>query len=170
MYEHYIHINNIPAGDILKRILSKENISQRQLALSLNVPPQRINEFILGKAKVTPELSLEIENYLGINQPGFFYKIQANYEIYSILQKQKKKSPLDEFFSPSLFWDIRMEDLDWDKNSRWIIKRVFEYGNEKEIEKTIDFYGKNFVLNTLNSIQEERFKKRREDNMLKYLK
>ena len=31
-------------------------------------------------------------------------------------------------FSAHLFWDVRREDLDLDKHSEYIIKRVLEYG------------------------------------------
>ena len=31
-------------------------------------------------------------------------------------------------FSTYLFWDVKREDLDMEKHSRYIIKRVLEYG------------------------------------------
>ncbi len=58
----------------------------------------------MGKSKVTPELSLEMENYLGINHPGFFYKIQANYDVtLPFKNKRKKATPED---SPHLYFGI----------------------------------------------------------------
>ena len=66
MHEQYFSIVTIPAGEILKRILSKMNLSQRQLAVMINELPLRINDLILGKKRFTPEQSLEIEKALGI--------------------------------------------------------------------------------------------------------
>ena len=31
-------------------------------------------------------------------------------------------------FSPHLFWDVEISDLDMDKDKLWIINRVLEYG------------------------------------------
>ena len=66
MYEQYFSIVTIPTGDILKRILSKENISQRQLAMKANELPQQINDLIAGRRKFTPEQLIKIEKALGI--------------------------------------------------------------------------------------------------------
>ena len=41
-------------------------------------------------------------------------------------------------FPPSLFWDA--EDIDVTKHSGYIIARVLDYGNEKDIKKLLDIY------------------------------
>ena len=45
-------------------------------------------------------------------------------------------------FNKSLFWDTKIEKINWIRNKKWVIKRVFEYGNDLEIKEIIHFYGK----------------------------
>ena len=42
-----------------------------------------------------------------------------------------------------------MKIIDWEKNKLAVIYRVFERGNEQEIQEIIPFYGKKNVLNQL---------------------
>ena len=42
-----------------------------------------------------------------------------------------------------------MKIIDWEKNKLAVIYRVFERGNEQEIQEIIRFYGKKNVLNQL---------------------
>ena len=43
-------------------------------------------------------------------------------------------------FRQSLFWDINPERIDIEKNAPYIIERVLEHGNDKEIKWMWDFY------------------------------
>lgn len=170
MYEQYFSIVTIPAGAILKRILLKENISQRQLALKANELPQRINDLIAGRRNFTPEQSLKIEKALGIEILGFFYKIQANHAIYLVQRKEQLMHRPDlSFFRKAIFWDIDLEQLDWMDNKEWVIRRVFEYGNEKEIETILQFYGKKTVSSLLAGMKTKWNAAKRADNASRYL-
>lgn len=42
---------------------------------------------------------------------------------------------------PILFWDTKIENINWDKQKRAVIKRIFERGNEIEKNEIIRFYG-----------------------------
>jgi len=42
---------------------------------------------------------------------------------------------------PVLFWDTKMGKIDWHKQRKAVIKRVFERGNEIEKNEIIRFYG-----------------------------
>ena len=43
--------------------------------------------------------------------------------------------------SPYLFWDIDFTNLDFNKNKRLIVERVFTMGNKAEIRDIIKYYG-----------------------------
>ncbi len=170
MYEKYLTINNIPTGAILKRILSQKGISQKKLAEVTGILPQRINDYITGKRRFTPEASLKIEKQLGISISGFFYHIQSNYDIYLTIQAGRlKQHPDFSLFRKSLFWDTDIEKLDWSSNKKWIIQRVFEYGNEAEIKAVIDYYGKNIVASYLETITSHWKEDTRKTNYNKYI-
>ena len=48
-YEKYLLMNDISAGKILEVILSKKNISQKELADMSNEYPRRIHDYIKGQ-------------------------------------------------------------------------------------------------------------------------
>jgi len=154
MYEQYLSMPAVPAGAILKRILQKEHLSQREIAGKSAIYPQRINDLIVGKRKFTPEISSRLENALGIPTLGYFYRIQANYAIYSYQDEQERKHTPDlSKLGKALFWETdSLEKINWLKSANWIIQRTFECGNQQEIEEIIRFYGREKVTETLNAI------------------
>lgn len=44
-------------------------------------------------------------------------------------------------FSAYLFWDVNKDDLDMEKHSRYIIKRVLEYGMLQDWNIVKQYYG-----------------------------
>lgn len=170
MYEQYLQLSNIPCGAVLNRIMTKEGISQSQLAERSGIVRQRICDYLANRRRVTVEASLNLEKALQIDIKGFFYLIQANHDIYTCMKEQAKCYHPDlTRYRKALFWDTDVEQLDWNKNSHWIIQRVFEYGNEDEIQETIRFYGKESVEDTLAKVSDERKVDNRNANIKKYL-
>lgn len=171
MYENYIEYHDIPCGAVIERIIKKENITQRELASRSGMPFQRINDYIANRRKITPEASLKLEKALNIDYQGFFYIIQANHEVFVALKIiSENKKPDLSIFRETLFWDTDINSIDWDKNRKWVVKRVFEYGNEAEIMETIRFYGKEFIKFELTTITDAWNKESRIQNIEKYLK
>jgi plasmid maintenance system antidote protein VapI len=154
MYEQYLSTPAVPAGAILKRILRKEQFSQKEIADKSAIYPQRIHDLICGKRKFTPELSLRLEKALGISIPGYFYHIQANHDIYSYCDIQERKHTPDlSRINKSLFWETTsLDNINWIKNANWVIQRTFEYGNQQEIEEIIRYYGREKISEVLNAI------------------
>ena len=154
MFENYLQYHHIPCGAIIGRIMSKEHLTQRELANRAGIPYQRINDFIANRRKISPEVSLKLEKALNIDNQCFFYQIQTNHEIFTTITQHSELSHPDlSLFRKALFWDTDIEKLNWTKNSNWIIQRVFEYGNANEIKETIKFYGKEFIISELSSIR-----------------
>ena len=170
MYEQYLQLSNIPCGAVLNRIMTKEGISQSQLAERSGIVRQRICDYLANRRRITVEASLNLEKVLRIDTKGFFYRIQANHDIYTCLKEQTEKHhPNLNHYRKAVFWDTDIKILDWDKNRPWIIRRVFEYGGEEEILETIRFYGKEVVKEILSGITDERKAENRNKNIKKYL-
>ncbi len=51
--------------------------------------------------------------------------------------------------SKKAFWDIRFEDLDFEKNKEYIIAKVFEYGKWKDMLAITHYYGEKEVTEAL---------------------
>lgn len=170
MYEQYLNIDSVPSYAVLKRIMEKKQITQKELSHKSDVITQRINDILKGKRKFTVEISLCIERALGIDIEGFFYQIQCKHEIYKYRQLEKAKQRPDmNQFSAALFWDTNMEFMDWDKYKSWVIQRIFEYGDEAAIKEAITFYGQSTIETVLSSIRDTRKQDIRDKNLKKYI-
>ena len=153
MYEKYLSMPAVPAGAILKHILKRAALSQKEIAEKSDIYPQRINDLIQGKRKFTPELSCRLEQALGISSLGFFCIIQTNHEVFSYQDEQERKITPDlSKLHKALFWETYSFEINWIRGAKWVIQRAFEYGNKQEIEEIIRFYGREKVTKFLNAI------------------
>lgn len=137
----YLDISSVPAGAILYRIVQQKHISQITLAQKAKMIPQRINDLIMGRRRFTPQISFMLEQALGITSQGFFYKIQANHDIYQAQLADSQLKPDLNILTTTTFWDVDLSKLEWMKCQDWAIRRVLEYGSKEEIEELYRFYG-----------------------------
>lgn len=77
-----------PGEILLKDFLEPMKISQTQLAQSIHVPYQRINELVNGKRGVTPSTALRLSKFLG-NSSEFWLNLQQNWELYHVLKEEE---------------------------------------------------------------------------------
>ena len=66
-------------------------------------------------------------------------------------KKQFNNHPNIEIFRPALFWDTKIETIDWVKQKKAVIKRVFERGNEIEKNEIKRFYGEASINNIITA-------------------
>ena len=69
-----------PGEVLLEEFLNPLGLSQNRLALSISVPPRRINEIVLGKRRVTAETALRLARYFDTT-PQFWLGLQADYDL-----------------------------------------------------------------------------------------
>ena len=147
-------IKGIHPGFVLERELEKRQLRKGQFALSLGEFPQTLTAITKGKRKMNTSLALKIENLLGIEE-GYFMVLQVYYDIELEKKKQNKTqkniSPNIELLRPILFWDTDMNKIDWQKQKRAIIKRIFERGNDIEKNEIKRFYGTETINSILNN-------------------
>ncbi|CAN1485164.1 VapI Plasmid maintenance system antidote protein [Flavobacteriaceae bacterium] len=143
------HIKGIHPGLVLERELNKRHLRKGTFALSLQEYPQTLTAITKGKRGMNTALSLKIERALGLEE-GYFMILQVYYEIEEEKRKLNKSWTNLPQLRPVLFWDTKMTSLDWEKQKKAIIKRVFERGNDKEKQEIIRFYGAKIVDELLN--------------------
>ncbi len=141
-------IKGIHPGFILDRELSKRHLAKGQFALSMHEFPQTITAITKGKRKMNTSLALKIEKALGIEE-GFFMILQVYYDIAMEKQKQHAAHPDLSLLRPVLFWDTDIRSIDWKKQRRAVILRVFERGNSTEKNEILRFYGRSTVAKIL---------------------
>ncbi|WP_194766764.1 transcriptional regulator [Tamlana sp. I1] len=130
----------IHPGFILERELQKRMIRQRPFALSINEHPQTLNAIIKGKRSLNIPLALKIEEKLGIEE-GTFSILQTFYDIVSTKKKISSNTPNLSVLRKALFWDTDISKIDWNRQFKAVIHRVFERGNDTEKNEIRRFYG-----------------------------
>jgi len=48
-------------------------------------------------------------------------------------------------FRQSLFWDVNPKNIDTKKNAQYIIERILDFGNDKEVKWLWKFYDKSIL-------------------------
>lgn len=69
-----------PGEVLLADFLEPLGITQHRLALSIGVPPRRINEIVHGKRRVTADTALRLARYFGTSD-RFWINLQSRYDL-----------------------------------------------------------------------------------------
>ena len=70
-----------PGEMLLEEFLKPMGMTQRDLAKSINVPYQRINEIINGRRGITPSTALRLSKAFGVSA-DFWMNIQLRWDLY----------------------------------------------------------------------------------------
>ncbi len=71
----------IHPGEILQEdFLEGFGITQHKLAVSIGVPPRRINEIVHGKRRISADTALRLGRYFGVD-PQFWINLQARHDL-----------------------------------------------------------------------------------------
>ena len=70
-----------PGEMLLEEFLKPMGMTQRDLAKSINVPYQRINEIINGRRGITPSSALRLSKVFGVSA-DFWMNIQLRWDLY----------------------------------------------------------------------------------------
>lgn len=143
-------IKGIHPGIVLERELKQRKLGKGRFALSLQEFPQTIVSITKGKRKMNTSLALKIEHALDMEE-GYFMILQVYYDIEKEKRKQNTDAPDLIRLRPVLFWDTKMEKINWNKQKKAVIKRVFERGNDLEKKEIIRFYGEQTVNEILKN-------------------
>jgi antitoxin HigA-1 len=82
-----------PGEMLSEEFLKPMGLTQRQLADSIHVPYQRINEIVNGRRGVTPSTALRLSKYFGVS-PDFWLNIQLRWDLYFAQQAEAKELQL----------------------------------------------------------------------------
>lgn len=143
-------IRGIHPGIFVEKELKKRKIPSGRFAIAIGEFPQTLSAIINGRRSMNLTLSLKIERELGYEE-GFLMSLQLYYDIKILKQKESAGHKPDlSKFRKVIFWDTDIDKIDWMKNKRAVIERVFERGNNMEKEEIIRFYGQEEVDRYLN--------------------
>src|SRR5471032_368543 len=69
-----------PGEVLLVEYLEPLGVTQHRLAVSIGVPPRRINEIVHGKRRITADTALRMARYFGTSE-RFWMNIQGRYDL-----------------------------------------------------------------------------------------
>lgn len=108
--------------------------------MALEEHPQTLNAITKGKRGINTPLALKIERELELEE-GTLVLLQAFYEIQKAKEQETRPTPDLSVLNKALFWDTDINKIDWDRQYRAVIQRVFERGSEADKEEITHFYG-----------------------------
>lgn len=140
----------IHPGKIIAREFRKKNIAQRPVALAIGMAPQSLNQILHAKRPLPVNSALKIEKLLDF-QEGSLALLQTFYDIEIYKQKQNLQLKPDlSLLRKGLFWDTDENTINWEKQYKAVVKRIFERGNISEKKEMIRFYGIDKVRQSLS--------------------
>ena len=79
-----------PGEMLIEEFLTPLGITQRELAKSINVPYQRVNEIINKKRGITPSTALRLAKFLDMSE-DFWMNLQQRWDLYKAKQNESKE-------------------------------------------------------------------------------
>lgn len=76
-----------PGEMLIEEFLTPMGITQKELANSIHVPYQRVNEIINKKRGITPSTALRLAKYFGMSD-DFWMNIQLRWDLYKARQAE----------------------------------------------------------------------------------
>ena len=71
-----IHPGEVLMADFLEPL----GVTQHHVAVSIGVPPRRINEIVLGMRRISADTALRLAKYFGTSE-RFWINLQARYDL-----------------------------------------------------------------------------------------
>lgn len=69
-----------PGEVLMEDFIEGFGITQNKLAVSIGVPPRRINEIVHGKRGITADTAIRLARYFGTSEE-LWMNLQSNYEL-----------------------------------------------------------------------------------------
>ena len=76
-----------PGEMLLEEFIKPMGITQRELAISIHVPYQRVNEIINMKRGITPSTALRLARFFGMSE-DFWLNLQLRWDLYKAKQTE----------------------------------------------------------------------------------
>jgi addiction module HigA family antidote len=77
-----------PGEMLLEEFLNPLGLTQRELAVAIHVPYQRINEIINGRRGMTPSTALRLSRFFKTS-PDFWMNLQLRWDLYQAQRLEK---------------------------------------------------------------------------------
>lgn len=131
----------IHPGEILGETLEARGISSKDLAQRIEMAEETLSKIINGKAPVTPETAIRLENVLGINA-DIWNNLDSNYQLFQARQKQNRR------FQENIDWarsfplkELKKQNIiDTTRDYSVIVKQLFNFFGVSSVHTWNELY------------------------------
>jgi antitoxin HigA-1 len=89
-----------PGEMLLEEFLKPMSLTQQELANSIHVPYQRVNEIINRRRGITPSTALRLSKFFGMSA-DFWMNLQIRWDLYFALKKENSELEAIQPYSTS---------------------------------------------------------------------
>jgi antitoxin HigA-1 len=89
-----------PGEMLLEEFLKPMSLTQQELANSIHVPYQRVNEIINRRRGITPSTALRLSKFFGMSAE-FWMNLQIRWDLYFALKKENSELEAIQPYSTS---------------------------------------------------------------------
>jgi addiction module HigA family antidote len=90
-----------PGKILLEEFLQPMSLTQQELANSIHVPFQRVNEIINRRRGITPSTALRLSKFFGVSA-DFWMNLQLRWDLYNALQEETSEiEAIQPYSTPS---------------------------------------------------------------------
>lgn len=146
-------IKGIHPGVILNREIKARGLKSKEFAFSIKEYPQTLSAILNKRRGINPQLSIKLGRNFNVDE-DYFMLLQAAYDVKEAIIPETKTPDLSKI-RRILFWDTEYEKIDWLRQKKAIIKRVFERGDDIEINEIISFYGRETIMQELKGVKND---------------
>ena len=140
----------VPTSELIKERLEIYNISQKELAIRLNMSEKHISELLNNKVLLTMDMAIALEKVINLK-----YEILMNYEIKYRGYLEKKKQ-LEELKKENIEEIHNKYQLDFMRRKKWIDVE-YRATKEEKVYALLNFFGVNNVNNIIPVYQNKIF-------------
>ena len=69
----------------------------------------------------------------------------------NVTKKAPQKTPPPIQFRQSLFWDVDPKNIDPEKNARYVIERILDFGNTEEVSWMSSYYPEELIRDVVKT-------------------
>lgn len=160
-------INRTPPSALIKREIKILGISVEELSERSEISLENIQNILNNNLTINAILSQKLGKALNEND-NYFLEIQKLWDKELKYKEKNHILPNLAHIRPVVFWDEDFPYIDWNRNEKKIIRRIFERGNEIEKQEIISFYGKEKVLSVLQLFCNENLNESDSENLYQY--
>lgn len=132
MFPELEKIPRTPPYALILWALKRLKLSAEEVSFRSGIAMDFFQEILDNKHEIDSSLSEKLAKGFQIEDKTYFLKVQQSWNKELEYQKLPKPTPNLANIRPYIFWNTIFGEIDWQRFEKWVIRCIFERGNELE--------------------------------------